>query len=65
MHNGLNEKKCVLQVTGVKILSIVGTYYFFHYYFFSAEMPFKVHKFIYFLENLKKNNLGFTIKGLP
>ena len=60
-----NKKKIsVFRVTGLKILGRVGTHIFFHCFFFSGKniilcilkgiSPFKMHKIIYFPENLKK-----------
>ena len=56
---------------GLKILGRVGTHLlFFNYFFFwkkinfmhfERKMPFKMHKIIFFPENLKKN-LVFTRK---
>ena len=56
-----NENISVFRVTGMKIFGRVDTYYFFHYYFFSAEMPFKMHKIKYFPENLKKHTLVSSV----
>ena len=45
-------------VTGLKILSRVGTLT----HFFFDKMPFKMHKIIYFPVNPKKRTLCFTSK---
>ena len=52
-------------VTGLKILGRVGTHIFFleeKYNFMHFEMPFKMHKILFFQEYLKKI-LGFTSKS--
>ena len=61
-----NKKISVFRVTGLKILGRVGTHFFFNYFFFPGKnifscilkgiSPFKMHKIIYFPENLKKNS---------
>ena len=66
-----NKKISVFLVMGLKILGRVGTHIFVNYFLLEkniiscilkGEMPFKMHKIIYFFpENLKKV-LGFTIK---
>ena len=43
-----NKEISVFRVTGLKILGRVGTP------FFPTDIPFKMHKIIYFPENLKK-----------
>ena len=66
-----NKKISVLRVTGLKILGRVGTHIFLINFFsgkkiiilciFKGILPFKMHKIIFFQENLKKI-LGFTSK---
>ena len=64
------KKISVFRVTGMKSLGKVGTHVFFNNFFLEkyiilcilkGNMPFKMHKIIFFLENLKKY-LGFTSK---
>ena len=68
-----NKKISVFQFTGLKVLGRVGTHIFFSIFssgkninnFIHFERhfisPFKMHKIIFFPENLKKI-LGFTCK---
>ena len=66
-----NKEISVFRVTGLKILVRVGTQFFLNSSFFlekniilcslKGEMPFKMHKKIFFSENLKKF-LGFNSK---
>ena len=60
------KKISVFLATGLKILGRVGTHIFFHYFLFSrkkyiivsilkGEMPLKMHKIIFFPENMKKS----------
>ena len=57
----------VFRVTGLKVLGRVGTHiYFFlekkyNFMHFEGISPFKMHKIIFFPDNLKKI-LGFTSK---
>ena len=53
----------MFRVIGLKILGRVGSHNFFDYFFLEkniilcilkGEMPFKMHKIIFFPENLKK-----------
>ena len=65
-----NKKISVFRVMGLKILGRVGTKFFLIIFFLENNIilcilkgisPFKMHKIIFFLDNLKKN-LGFTSK---
>ena len=61
-----NKKISVFQVTGLKILGRVGTHIFLIFFFFWKKyyfmhLAFKMHKIIFFPENLKKI-LGFASK---
>ena len=66
-----NKKISVFWERGLKNLGRVGTQFVFYYFFFFLEIfslcilkcisPFKMHKFIFFPDNLKKI-LGFTNK---
>ena len=49
-----------IAVMGLKILGRVGTHFF--NVFFPGISPIKMHVIIYFPENLKTKNLGFTSK---
>ena len=55
-----NKKISVILVTGLKILGRIGTHIIFFWEKYvilcilKDEMPFKMHKIIYFPENLKK-----------
>ena len=49
-----NKKGSAFQVTGLKILGRIGTHFFLE-----KNIPFKMHKIIFFPENLKKI-LAFT-----
>ena len=57
-----NKKISVFRVTGLTILSRVGTHVFFNYFFsgkiilciLKGILPFKMHKIIFFPENQKK-----------
>ena len=70
MHLGQIKKISVFRVTGLKNLGRVGTHIFLMIFFSRKNIilyilkgisPFKMHKIIFFPENLKKN-LGFTSK---
>ena len=65
-----NKNVSVFCVKSLKILGRVGSHIFFKLFFFLEKnilcilkgiLPFKMHKFIFFSENLKKI-LGFTSK---
>ena len=60
-----NKKISMFRVTSLKIFGRVGTLIFFFYYLYFLEksmilcilkgfLPFKMHKIIFFSENLKK-----------
>ena len=59
---GKIKKISVFWVTGLKIVGRVGTYVFFLFFFsdffmhFEGEMPFKMHKIIFFSRKHENNS---------
>ena len=64
-----NKKRCVFLVTGLKILGMVGTHFFSKknivLCILKGISPFKMHKIIFFSENLKKFYVSPEIKVGP